>query len=102
MRNIVVLFNLKKDVDILAYEQWAKNTDLPSVNSLASIDKFEVFKSTGVLGSDACAPYQYVELISINDSDQFGADISSDSMQKVAAEFQTFADSPLFITLDQI
>ena len=102
MKNIVVLFNLKQGVDIDAYEQWAKTTDLPIVNGLPSIEKFEVFKTTGLFGSDESAPYQYVELLTINDLEVFGNDVSTPTMQKVAAEFQGFADSPMFITLEQL
>ena len=102
MKNIVVLFNLQNDADVNAYEAWAKSTDLPIVNNLDSIDRFDVYKTTGLLGSDATAPYQYVEWLTINDMDKFGSEIGSDTMQKVAAEFQTFADSPLFITLEEI
>lgn len=102
MKNIVVLFNLKSDVDGDAYERWANSTDLPIVNALESIDKFEVFKTTGLLGSDEPAPYQYVELLAINDFDKFGENVGTDTMKKVAAEFQEFADSPMFITLQSI
>ncbi|MBX2846768.1 MAG: hypothetical protein KTR16_00495 [Acidiferrobacterales bacterium] len=102
MKNIVVLFNLQSGVDIAEYEQWAKATDLPIVNGLDSIEKFEVFKTTGLLGSEASAPYEYVELLTINDFDKFGAEVSSETMQKVATEFQGFADSPMFITLEEI
>lgn len=102
MKNIVVLFNLKPGVDSDAYEQWAKSTDLPIVNALESIDKFEVFKTSGLLGSDEPAPYQYVELLAINDFDKFGENVSTDTMKNVAAEFQEFADAPLFVTLESI
>lgn len=102
MKNIVVLFNLKPGVDSDAYEQWAKSTDLPIVNALESIDKFEVFKTSGLLGSDEPAPYEYVELLAINDFDKFGENVSTDTMKNVAAEFQEFADSPLFVTLESI
>ncbi len=102
MHNIIVLFNLKEGVDVDAYESWANATDLPVVNGLGSIDEFEVFKTTGLLGSDTPAPYQYVERLVINDFDKFGADVGTDTMKKVAAEFQEFADSPMFITLESI
>ena len=79
MNNIVVLFNLKEGVDASAYEAWAASTDLPIVNGLSSINKFEVFKTTGLLGSDAPAPYQYVELLAINDFEEFGQQVSTDT-----------------------
>ncbi len=102
MNKIVVLFNLQQGVDDTAYEQWARTTDLPIVNNLQSIERFEVFKTSGLLGSDAAAPYQYVELLEINDFDKFGEEVATETMKNVAAEFQAFADAPLFITLENI
>ncbi len=102
MKKIVVLFNLQQGVDDTVYEQWARTTDLPIVNNLQSIERFEVFKTSGLLGSDAAAPYQYVELLEINDFDKFGEEVATETMKNVATEFQTFADAPLFITLEKI
>lgn len=102
MTTIVVLFNLKKGTDIAAYEQWALERDLPTVNGLASVDQFEVLRSTGLLMSDAQPPYAYIELIRVNDMDKFGADVTGEAVQKVAAEFGEFADNPLFILTEAL
>lgn len=97
MTRIFVLFNLKDGVTQAHYEAWAKATDIPNVRALKSIDSFGVFKATGILGSDAPSPYAYIEVIDVNDMEQFGADASSETMQKVAGEFQAIADNPTFI-----
>ncbi len=97
MTTIIVLFNLKPDADASAYEAWAKSTDLPTVNALSSIDKFSVLKSEGLLMSDATPPYAYIEILQVADMQAFGGDIQTETMAKVAAEFQAFADNPLFI-----
>lgn len=102
MTTIVVLFNLKDGVDAGRYEQWARERDLPTVNELASVDRFEVLRSAGLLMSDATPPYAYVELIRVNDMEKFGADVASESVQKVAAEFGEFADNPLFILTEAL
>lgn len=94
---VVVLFNLKAGADARAYEQWARTTDLPIVNKLPSVDSFEVLRTTGLLGSDAPAPYQYVEILRINDLDQLGKDVATDTMQRVVKEFGQFADQPQFM-----
>lgn len=102
MTRIVVLFNLK-DADSKAdYESWAKSTDLPVVNGLTSVDNFSVHRAIGMLGSDAAPPYQYVEIIDINDMELFGNEVGTETMRKVAGEFQGFADSPLFILTDAL
>jgi hypothetical protein len=102
MTMIVVLFNLQDGVDQAEYEAWAKSTDLPNVNKLGSVNKFDVLRTTGILGSDATPPYQYVELLDVADMEGLGADISSETMQKVAAEFGKFADAPLFMLTDAL
>ena len=62
---IIVLFNLKDGVDPAAYEAWARQSDIPGVNALGSVTRFTVHKATGLFGSDAPSPYQYVEVIDI-------------------------------------
>lgn len=95
---IIVLFNLKPGVDPAVYEAWAAARDIPTVRALPSIAGFEVSAATGLLGSDGRPPYQYVEVIDVADMDRFGSDIGTETMQKIAAEFQGFADNPVFVT----
>lgn len=99
---IVVLFNLKPGTDVAAYEEWARTRDLPNVRSLSSIDDFQILRTTGLLGTDAAPPYRYVEIIDVNDMDDFGRNAASETMQAVAAEFQSFADNPQFILTEQL
>ena len=99
---IVVLFNLKEGVASDAYENWANSTDIPNVNALGSVNNFSVLRTTGLLGSDDAAPYAYVELLDIKDLEQLGADVASETMQRVAAEFQEFADGPQFMLTESI
>jgi hypothetical protein len=102
MSHVIVLFNLKPGTDAAAYEAWAKATDLPVVRGLASIAGFDLFKASGRLMSDEAPPYAYVELIEIRDMEAFGQDVGSPLMQRVAAEFQQFADNPIFVLTDKI
>jgi hypothetical protein len=99
---IIVLFNLKQGVDAAQYEEWARRTDIPGVRALGSCDDFQVYRATGMFGSDEKPPYAYIETIDINGMDGFVADVTSDAVQKVAAEFQQFADNPLFITTEAL
>lgn len=102
MATIIVLFNLKSGVSKSDYEAWAKGTDLKIVRQLKSIDRFDVFESLGLLGSDDKPPYEYVELLEVNDMDVFAKDTSTETMGAVAAEFQGLADNPLFILTKNI
>ena len=102
MARIIVLFNLKDGVDPAEYEAWAAQTDSPTVNALGSVEGFTVHRSTGLLGSDAAAPYAYVEVLDYTDMDGLLADISTEAMQAIAAQFQAFADNPQFILTDPV
>ena len=102
MTRIVVLFNLQAGVETAEYEEWARTTDLPIVNGLTSVSAFSVHRSIGLLGSDASPPYRYVEIIDVNDMEAFGAEVSSDTMRRVASEFQRFADQPLFLLTEDL
>lgn len=97
---IIVLLNLKPGKNKAHYETWARNTDLATVNALGSVEKFTVFAANGLLGSDAKPPYDYIEIIDVADMDAFGRDVATPSMQRVAAEFQDWAEPVFILTRD--
>jgi REDY-like protein HapK len=99
---IIVLFNLKEGVARETYEEWARSRDIPGTRSLPSVDDFQVYRSTGIFGSESKPPFEYFEVIDINGIDAFVGDVGSDRVQKVAAEFQQFADNPLFVTTEAL
>jgi hypothetical protein len=99
---IVCLFNLKPGTDVAAYEAWARGTDIPGANALGSVRNFTVHKATGLFGSDARPPYQYIEVIDIHGMDAFVADVTDPEFQKVAAQFGEFADNPTFILTEDL
>jgi len=100
---IIVLFNLKEGVQLAEYEEWAKTRDIPGVNALGSIDGLTVHTATGMFGApDATPPYQYFEIIDVNDMDAFLADISTPEFQAVAAPFRDYADSPQFVLTEDL
>lgn len=102
MTTLIVLFNLKEDADIASYETWAKNTDLPTVRGLANCERFDVYRTSNLLGKDDPAPYQYVECIDITDMTGFRQETQTEIMKSVAAEFRTFADNPMFMVSENI
>lgn len=99
---IIVLFNLLPGVGPDAYEEWAKKRDIPAVRALPSVDDFQVYRATGLLGSEAKPPYAFIEIIDVADMEGFGKDVASAAIQAVAAEFQTFADTPTFILTEAL
>ena len=101
MAHVIVLFNLKEGVDVDAYETWARERDLPTVNGLSSVNSLRVFSASGLLGGGD-SPYSYIEVLDIADMDGLMQDISSPVMQSIAAEFQELADNPTFIVTDEV
>lgn len=98
---IIACFNLKAGSTAAHYEAWARDNDLPVVNSLPSIESFSVYKTTGVLGAQHAPPYQYIEIIDVKDMAQFGADVATPRMQEIAGEFQQMADV-VFMTTEKL
>lgn len=99
---IIVLFNLRQDVSVADYETWAKTRDIPIVNGLQSVESFTVHKATGILGSERPSPYQYIEVLDVADDDMFGREVSTETMKRIASEFQALADNPTFIATTAI
>ena len=102
MTAIVVLFNLLPEADPDAYESWARNVDMPNVRRLPGCNDFRVLKVAGLLGADAAAPYAYSELIEVDDMSAFGEAVGTEAMQEVAAQFQQFADNPIFMVSESL
>lgn len=103
MSTIVVLFNLKPGVDPAQYEAWARSTDLPVVNRLDAVERFEVLKSQGLLSGTDAPPYQYVEILRVGSVDALKADIrATPAMSEVARQFREYADAPLFIVTEPL
>ncbi|APG61650.1 REDY-like protein HapK [Sphingorhabdus lutea] len=99
---IIVLFNLKSGVNAQEYEAWARADDIPTANALPSVHEFTVHRATGIFGSDAKSPYDYIEVIDINGMDEFVGDVSNPEFQAKVAPFQAFADNPIFILTKDI
>ena len=102
MSHLIVLFNLKLGKSRSDYEAWASASDLPSVNSLKSVDSCKILRSNGLMGSGATAPFQYIEIIEVNCSEGLFVDFDGPVMQKISAQFREFAESPIFIVAEAL
>ncbi|MGC6329200.1 REDY-like protein HapK [Rhizorhabdus sp. FW153] len=99
--HIFAMFNLKSGVSDEEYLAWARSTDIPTVNALPSIASFRVFRTTGVLGSDAKPPFGYIEVLDVADMVQFEKDISTAAMAEVAAAFNGMVEVT-FLTTEEV
>jgi hypothetical protein len=102
MTTLIVLFNLREGVDPESYEQWAAKTDLPTVRKLRHCRSFDLFRGKELLGTDEPTPFQYVELIEIDDLAAFREETATETMRRVATEFRTFADRPQFMVMERL
>ena len=101
-RTIIVLFNLRRGVKAAAYEKWVQKTDVPIAGGLKSMKNFSVFRAEGIFGSKAKPPYRYFEILDVKGIEALVGDIGKEPrMAKVAAEFQKFADKPIFIVTEK-
>jgi hypothetical protein len=101
MAKLIVLFNLKPETRVDEYEKFARELDLPIVNALPSVRKFEVLKATGTMAGTP-SPYQYIEIIDLHSLEQLGKDVQSEQVQKIAGQFRTLANDPIFIITENL
>ncbi|CDU14115.1 hypothetical protein [Vibrio coralliirubri] len=101
-KTIIVFFNLKSTTDETQYLQWAKESDLPTVNKLSSVSSFEVFKGISMFGQDKPLPWDYFEIIQIDSEEAFLSDIQTQEMQKIVEQFQSFSEDAHFIVTENI
>ncbi|MDW1629903.1 hypothetical protein R7O13_17875 [Vibrio sp. Y176] len=101
-KTLIVFFNLKSTTDEAKYLEWAKQSDLPTVNKLSSVSSFEVFKGISMLGQDKLSPWDYFEVIHIDSEEAFLTDIQTEEMQKIVEQFQAFTEDAHFIVTKNV
>lgn len=105
MTTLITLFNLQEGQSAEEYEQWARTIDIPAIESLDSTNSMRLYRATGPAspeGASANTPlYRYVEVIQVNNMEQFRRDMAGEEMQKVAAAFNRMADNPTRLVCEQ-
>jgi len=89
---MVVLVNLKEDVNPEDYEHWILESYAPTVKSLPSVQDWRDYRVSGLLGSEAVPPYRYVVTVEIDDLEQLGRDMADEEMQGLLSELHRFAE----------
>ena len=89
---MIVLANLKDGVDPEDYERWILESYAPAVRDLPSVEDWRDYRVSGLLGSDAAPPYQYVVTLEVNDMEQLGRDMAGEEMQRLLSELHRFAE----------
>lgn len=99
---IIVLFSLKPDADVTAFEEWARTRELPGIRALVSVSEFQLLRATGLFGREGSPPHQYFGLIDVDDMEGFNRDMASEAVRKIDAEFRQFADDAQFILTEAL
>ena len=102
MPALVILFNLKDGVSEADYEAWAKSADLPIVRGHKGVDGFDLYRANTLFRTDNAAPYRYIEVIDINDLDQFNEDVALEVQKPISQKFGEIADRPVVMLCDKI
>ena len=89
---MIVLANLKDGVDPEDYERWILEYYAPAVRDLTSVEDWRDYRVSGLLGSDAAPPYQYVVTLEVNDMEQLGRDMAGEEMQRLFSELHDLAE----------
>lgn len=92
MPSMIVLVNLKEGVDPEDYERWVLESYAPAVRELPSVEDWRDYRASGLLGSGAAPPYQYVVTLEIEDLEQLGRDVAGEEMQKLLSELHELAE----------
>ena len=99
---LIVLFNLKKGILEADYERFANDIDSPLIRRLPSNQSFKILKTSGLLGSSAPSPFQYIEVMEVTSFGALAIDIENPEVQKMLQQFSTFAENPQLIPGKQI
>lgn len=101
MPTLIVLFNLKEGQNAEASKRWANEKETPAIKPLLSVEDKRVYRATGLMGTDAPLPYQYVEIIEVNDLAQLRAQTGTGEVQQLVQQFRQITQDLLFIVTEQ-
>ena len=92
MPTMIVLVNLKEGVSLEEYERWIIESYAPAAKALPSVEDWRDYRSSGLLGTLARPPYQYVVTLEIKDPEQLRRDMASEKMKRFFSELHELAE----------
>jgi REDY-like protein HapK len=98
MPTMIVLVNVKDDVDPEEYERWLDKRYVPAVLGLPSVDEWRGYRVGGLAGADVGPPYQYIVAVEINDLERLGKDMEGEQVQTLLAELGRYAEVTQLMT----
>jgi hypothetical protein len=95
---MIVLVNLKDDVDPEEYERWLDERYVPAALGLPSVDEWRGYRVGGLAGADVEPPYQYIVAVEINDLEQLGKDMEVEQVQTLLGELGRYVEVTQLMT----
>ena len=92
MTAMIVLVNLREGVSPEEYERWVLESYAPAARELPSVGEWRDYRASGLLGSDATPPYQYVVTLEATNLEQLGRDMRGEEMQRLFSELDELAE----------
>ena len=92
MPTMIVLVNLKEGVSPEEYERWIIESYAPATKALPSVEDWRDYRVSGLLGSLARPPYQYVVTLESNVPEQLRWDMASEEVQRLFSELHELAE----------
>ena len=92
MPTMIVLVNLKEGVSPEEYERWIIESYVPAAKALPSVEDWRDYRVSGLLGSLARPPYQYVVTLEIKDPEQLRRDMAREEMKRLFSELHELAE----------
>lgn len=99
---IVTTWNLRDGADAAAFEEWLLTEALPGIRALPSVDELQVYRTTGLLGTDGAAPFRYVEVLDVFDTEGFGRDITSEGVAAINARLRAETEGMAAVTTEEL
>lgn len=92
---LITGLRLKDGVTAAQYEKFALEVDKPTCEGqLQSFASWNVHRVNGLHGTDAKAPYDYIEIVHITDLDQFERDLESSVVAEIGAQAEPLLQEP--------
>jgi hypothetical protein len=95
---MIVLVNLKENVDPEDYERWLDERYVPAILQLPSVDEWRGHRVGGLAEAYGEPPYEYIVTVEINDLERLGRDMESERVQTLLAELGRYAEVTQLMT----
>lgn len=99
---LIIALKLKPNADPARFEQWLRETGLPAVRALVSVQDYELLRVTGLFGAQETPPYDYIGVLDTTDAEELTEDFGSDAIHRVMDEMRDHVEEPVLIQTELV